>query len=111
MVAMDDALISSYGDEDVAFGGGFIHGHYAIAVHQRLECFDGIHLADDDVCSQAPCAHGNAASTPAVACHHNGHSGEQNIAHAENGIKGSLAAFIVVVHQMPGHVIVLRDYR
>src|SRR6266480_1742788 len=102
MVAADDVLVSSDGDEDVADRCRFLHGHDPVAVHQGFERFGGVHFSDDDVGAQAPRTHSHAAPAPAVTGDDETQTGQQHVRGADDSVNGALPGAVAVIEQVLG---------
>src|SRR5467141_2422995 len=79
MLGANHALVSGHSDENIAFLHRFRHRHHAEAVHHCFNTLHWVDFGDDDIRSQSFCAHGYAASAPAVTRDHNFEASKQHV--------------------------------
>src|SRR5260370_28134024 len=103
MLAADHALVSCYGDINVAFLHRFGHGHYPEAVHSRFDPLHRVDFRDDDVRAEALGAHGHAAPAPAVTGDHDLQASDHDISCANDTVNGGLAGAVAIGEELLGH--------
>ena len=88
-----------------------VAAHDAISVHRGLERADRVDLADHDVGAHAVCPGRDAAADPAIAAHHDGLAGEEDVGCSQDAVDRRLAGPVAVVEQVLGQCLVDRDDR
>ncbi|KAH6604358.1 hypothetical protein Trco_007804 [Trichoderma cornu-damae] len=99
------------GDEDLANGGGLLHGGDLVAGHGSLEGVDGVDLGDDDPGAHAVESHGAALADIAEAGNDSDLAGNHDIGGTLDSVNQRLAAAVQVVKLGLGDAVVDVDGR
>ena len=87
-------------DEDIAYRGGFEHGHDPVTIHGGLEGTHGVDLSHDDIGAHALGPHRNALSAPAVPGDDHSLAGPENVGRTGDTVERALARTVAVVEEV-----------
>src|SRR6266511_3968507 len=111
VMTINHVNITGDGAEEIADLRCLTHRHHLKTIHDRFECLHWINFCDDDLCTHAACTGGETASAPAVACHHEVFSSQQDVCRTDDTVNGGLTRAIAVIEQVLGQSIVHCDHR
>ncbi len=89
--------------------GGLGDGHHAVAVHDGLQRFQGIHLCDNHVGPHAVGPHGKPPGTPAIAADNEDRARNQAVRRTNDAVECALARPVAVVEHVLGLGVVHGD--
>ena len=96
----DDVFAARDGHKNVTDGGSVHHRHDLVAVHDGLECPDGVNFGHDDFCTEPLRTQGNALAAPAIAAHDHVLTGDDEIRRAHDAVPHGLARAVAVIEQV-----------
>jgi hypothetical protein len=106
VLAADDVLVASRGDDDVGEGRDLLHRLDLVALHRGLERADRVDLGDDDAGAEAAERLRAALAHVAVAAHDGRLAGEHDARRALEAVAERLAATVEVVELALGDGVV-----
>ena len=111
MTVTDDVITASQRNKQIADLCGFVHRHDSKAVHDSLDCLDGINFGDDNDSTHTLCAHCHTLTAPAIAADNNGLACNNEVGCVHDAVERGLTGAVAVVKQVLAVCIVDVDHR
>jgi len=111
VAGLDDVTVTSGGNEDLANGGGLLHGEDRVAAHGRLQSVDRVNLGHNDAGTHRREGHGAALTDITVASNNGGLTSDHDVGGTLDAVNERLAAAVEVVELRLRHAVVDVDGR
>ena len=111
MLFHDDSVATCNCHENISKLSSLIHLHHLESVHHSLQSLDRIHLSNDDLGTKTLGSHRNTLSAPAITCHDNILSCDDQIGGPVYSVPYRLTCTVTVIEKVLAVCIVDKHHR